>query len=71
LVYKPSSDSGPGHGLIGQGPGKKTVFYISERIDETAYAGVDASADGQAVLDGPEDANGGVLGELRAWVNFL
>jgi len=70
-VGEPSRCGGSGHSLVGQGADQEPVFYASEAVDYAAYAGIDASHDGDPVFDRPECADGCVLGKLGAWADLL
>jgi hypothetical protein len=56
FIHEPSIDTLAFDGFIGHIAGYIAVFYFSECIDYTAYAGINTSNDAQPVFDGPEDA---------------
>ena len=64
MVGEPSSDCFSLHGVFGQVSGDEAVADGADRVYETAYAGIYAANDGEAVFDGPKGADGDVLGQL-------
>jgi hypothetical protein len=60
-VDKPPCATRSGHSVLWQITGDKSIVYMSERVNQAAYAGINAPQDGESVFDGPEDTNSCVL----------
>jgi hypothetical protein len=64
-VNEPARTTLPGHSSIWQIAGHKPVMYMSKRVNQAAYAGINTSKDGKSILHGSEDANSSVLRQFR------